>query len=89
MEKELLLEIEKLARQLLTPSQIGSLLELTGEQVASFSNPWSELGKLYRKVLAECAKNLHEKTLLLADMGSPSAIESANDWLRTAQISIE
>ena len=45
--------------------------------------------KEYRKVLAERAKDLHEKTLRLADVGSPSALEEANNWLRTAQISIE
>ncbi len=89
MEKELLQKIEALARLLLTPEQIGSLLELSGEQVAEFSNQWSETGRMYRRILAEKAKDLHEKTLRLADVGSPSAIENANKWLVTAQISIE
>ena len=44
---------------------------------------------MYRRVLAERARDLHEKTLKLADIGSPSAIESANNWLQTANISIE
>ena len=89
MEKELLQKIEALARLLLTPEQIGSLLELSGEQVAEFGNQWSQVGQLYRRVLAEKAKDLHEKTLRLADVGSPSAIEDANRWLVTAQISIQ
>lgn len=89
MEKELLQKAEPLARLLLTPSQIGDLLGLSGEEVAEFQNQWSEAGKMYRRVLAERARDLHEKTLRLADVGSPTAIDEANQWLRTAQISIE
>lgn len=89
MEKELLQKAEPLARLLLTPSQIGDLLGLNAEDVAEFSNPWKDAGKMYRRVLAERARDLHEKTLKLADIGSPSAIESANNWLQTANISIE
>ena len=89
MEKELLQTAEPLARLLLTPSQIGDLLGLSGEEVAEFQNQWSEAGKMYRRVLAERARDLHEKTLRLADVGSPTAIDEANQWLRTAQISIE
>ena len=89
MEKELLQKVDRLARLLLTPQEIGALLELSHEQLAEFQNPWSEAGKLYRHILAERARDLHEKTLRLADVGSPSALEAANDWLRTAQISIE
>lgn len=44
---------------------------------------------MYRRVLAEQSKDLHEKTLRLASVGSPTAIEKANEWLRAAQISIE
>lgn len=89
MEQELLQQIEPLARLLLTPSQIGDLLGLSGEQVAELQNPYREAGRMYRRVLAERARDLHEKTLRLADVGSPSALEDANAWLRTAQISIE
>lgn len=89
MEKELLQRAEPLARLLLTPSQIGDLLGLSGEEVAEFQNQWSEAGKMYRRVLAERARDLHEKTLRLADVGSPTAIDEANQWLRSAQISIE
>lgn len=89
MEKELLQKAEPLARLLLTPSQIGDLLGLSGEEVAEFQNQWSEAGRMYRRVLAERARDLHEKTLRLADVGSPTAIDEANQWLRTAQISIE
>lgn len=89
MEKELLQKIEELARLLLTPEQISVLLGLTPEESALFSNPFSEVGKLYRKVLAEKARDLHEKTLRLADVGSPTALEDANAFLRTAQIAIE
>lgn len=89
MEKELLQKAEPLARLLLTPSQIGDLLGLSGEEVAEFQNQWSEAGKMYRRVLAESARDLHEKTLRLADVGSPTAIDEANQWLRSAQISIE
>ena len=89
MEPELLKKIEDLAKLLLTPSQIGNLLGLNGEQVAEFGNQWSQVGQLYRRVLAEKAKDLHEKTLQLADIGSPSAVEEANKWLRSAIISIE
>lgn len=89
MEQVLLQEIEKLARLLMTPQQIGSLLGLSGETVAEFSNEFSEVGQLYRKVLAERARELHEKTLRLADVGSPTAIENAVTWLRQAINSIE
>lgn len=89
MEKELLQKIEPLARLLLTPTQIGDLLGLSGEDVAEMQNPYREAGKMYRRVLAERARDLHEKTLRLADVGSPTAIDEANQWLRTAQISIE
>jgi hypothetical protein len=89
MEQALLQKAETLARILLTPSQIGDLLGLSGEEVAEFQNQWSDAGRMYRRVLAERAKDLHEKTLRLADVGSPTAIDVANQWLRTAQISIE
>ena len=89
MDEALLQKIEQLARLLLTPSEIGSLLGLNAEQVAALSNPWSDAGKMYRRILAERAKDLHEKTLRLADVGSPPALEKANEWLRSAQISIE
>lgn len=89
MEQELLQKIEELSRLLLTPQQIGDLLMLNDEQVAAFSNPYSPVGQMYRRVLAEKARELHEKTLRLADVGSPTAIDSANAWLRQAQISIE
>ena len=78
-----------MARLLLTPAQIGDLMGLNGEQLAEFQNPWSDAGKMYRRILAERAKDLHENTLRLGDVGSPSALEDANAWLRTAQISIE
>ena len=89
MEKELLQKIEQLARLLLTPQQICDLLMLSGEELAQFNNPFCELGKLYRRVLAEKARDLHEKTLRLADVGSPTAIDEANRYLRDAQISID
>lgn len=73
----------------MTPSQIGDLLGLNGDEVAEFLNPWSEVGKLYRRVLAERALDLHQKTLRLADVGSPTAIEAANEYLKAAQIAIE
>ena len=57
--------------------------------VAEFLNEFRPAGKMYRRVLAERARDLHEKTLRLADVGSPTAIEKASEWLRTAQISIE
>ena len=89
MEQELLQKAEELAKLLLTPQQIGSLLGLNGEQIAEFSNEFKPAGKMYRRVLAEQSKDLHEKTLRLASVGSPTAIEKANEWLRAAQISIE
>ena len=89
MEQELLHKIEPLARLLLTPAQIGALLGLTDAEVAEMQNPYKEAGKMYRRILAERARDLHEKTLRLADVGSPTAIDEANQWLRTAQISIE
>lgn len=82
-------KIEQLAKLLLTPSQIGDLLELGYEDVAELQNPYKEAGRLYRRVIAERARDLHEKTLRLADVGSPTAIEQASQWLRTAIISIE
>ena len=89
MDKELLPRIEELANLLLTPSQIGDLLDLNGEQVAEFQNPWSETGKLYRKILAEKSRILHERILRLADVGSPSALEAANEYLRSCQIALD
>lgn len=89
MEEELLQKIEPLARLLLTPRQIGDLLGLGEEQVAELQSQYSQAGRMYRRVLAEKARDLHEKTLRLADVGAPSALEEANAWLRTAQIAIE
>ncbi len=89
MEQELLQKAEKLARLLLTPQQIGNLLGLNGDEVAEFSNEFKPAGQMYRRVLAEQAKELHEKTLRLAQVGSPTAIDQANQWLRAALISIE
>jgi hypothetical protein len=89
MEKELLQKIEPLARLLLTPRQIGDLLELDEEQVAEISSQYSQAGRMYRRILAEKARELHEKTLRLADVGAPTALEEANAWLRTAQIAVE
>lgn len=74
---------------LLTPEQISALLGLNGEQEAEFSNPFSETGRMYRRVLAERAARLHEVTLRLAEVGSPSAIADANEFLRNAQTAIE
>lgn len=89
MEPELLQKIEQLARLLLTPQQIGDLLGLDNEEVAAFTNPYSEVGMLYRKILAEQAKDIHAKTMQLASVGSPSALEQAADWLKSAMNSIE
>lgn len=73
----------------MTPEQIGDLLGLSGDEVAEIKNPWTEVGIVYRQVLAEKTLELHEKTLKLADVGSPTAIEKANEWLQSALISIE
>ena len=73
----------------MTPQQISVLLGLNGEQEAELINPYGEAGRLYRRVLAEKARDIHEKTLRLADVGSPSALEDANAYLRAAQIAIE
>jgi hypothetical protein len=89
MEKELSQKIEELAGLLLTPQQIGDLLGLSSEEVASFQNPYSETGRMYRKILAEKARDLHEKTLKLSEVGSPTAIERAAEWLSQATGSIE
>lgn len=89
MEEELLRKAEQLARLLLTPEEIGDLMALESEQVAEFSNPYSDAGRMYRRVLAEKSKELHEQTLRLASVGSPSAVEEANGYLRKAQASIE
>ena len=89
MEQELYQKIQELARLILTPEQIGDLLGLSSEERAQFSNPFSPIGRMYRTVLAEEAKKLHEQTLQLARVGSPTALEQAAQWLRTAQNSIE
>ena len=85
----MLTQIEPLARLLLTPDEIGAILELTEEQVNEFANPFSGVGRLYRRVLAERARDLHAKTLSLADVGSPTALDEANRYLRLAQNAIE
>ncbi len=74
---------------LLTPQQIGDLLGLKSEEVAAFSNPYCEIGRAYRRVLAEKAREIHGKTMQLASVGSPTALEQAAEWLMTAQNSIE
>lgn len=89
MEEELLQQIEPLARLLLSPGEIGAILGLTEEQVNDFASQYSAVGQLYRRVLAERARDLHEKTLRLADVGSPTAIDEANRYLRIAQNAIE
>ncbi|MCH3994139.1 MAG: hypothetical protein LKE54_03640 [Prevotella sp.] len=62
---------------------------MSPDEVSEFSNPYSETGKLYRKVLAEKSKEIHEQTLKLASVGSPTALESAGNWLDIALTSIE
>ena len=82
-------QIEEYAALLLTPQQIGDLLGLESDEVSAFSNPYSEIGKVYRRVLAEKAYEIHSKTMQLASVGSPTALDQAADWLKTAQNSIE
>lgn len=73
----------------MTPQQISDLLGLSGEQEAEFHNQFCETGRMYRRVLAEKARDLHEMTLRLAEVGSPSAIADAVGFLTTAQIALE
>lgn len=74
---------------LLSPEQIGDLLGFDEATVSDFKNPYTPLGRLYRKCLTMRARELHEQTMKLALIGSPTALESANQWLRQAQHSIE
>lgn len=78
-----------MAMILLSPEQIGSLLGFDEETISEFKNPYSPLGRLYRKCLAKRARELHDQTMKLALIGSPTALEAANLWLRQAQHSIE
>lgn len=87
--EEMETKVEYLAMLLLTPEQIGSLLEFDEQTVAEFHNPYSRWGKIYRKCLARKAKDLHEQTMRLAMVGSPTAVDAANEWLRQAKNSIE
>ena len=89
MEQVSLQKIRELASLLLTPEQIGDLLGLSTEERAQFLNPFSEIGRMYRLVLAEEAQKLHKQTLELAPVGSPTALEKAAEWLQRAQSSIE
>lgn len=73
----------------MTPQQISDLLGLNGDVLAQFTNPFSELGKMYRRIIAQRTKELHEKTLELANVGSPTAIDEANRYLRDAQVAID
>lgn len=82
-------KVERLAMLLMTPEQIGSLLGFDEEKVSEFRNPFSPMGKLYRQCIARQAEMLHEQTMKLAMVGSPTAMEAAVDWLRQAQNSIE
>lgn len=74
---------------LMTPEQIGSLLGFDEEKVSEFRNPFSPMGRLYRQCIARQAEVMHEQTMKLAMVGSPTAMEAAVDWLRQAQNSIE
>ena len=87
--EEMETKVEHLAMLLLTPEQIGSLLEFDEEKVSEFRNPFSPMGRLYRQCIARQAEMLHEQTMKLAMVGSPTAMEAAVDWLRQAQNSIE
>ncbi len=87
--EEMETKVEHLAMLLLTPEQIGSLLEFDEEKVSEFRNPFSPMGRLYRQCIARQAEMLHEQTMKLAMVGSPTAMEAAVDWLRQAQTSIE
>jgi len=44
---------------------------------------------MYRKVLAQQARGLHRQTLKLAQVGSPTATDEANKYLRDALIAID
>lgn len=87
--EEMETKVEHLAMLLLTPEQIGSLLEFDEQTVAEFHNPFSPMGRLYRQCIARQAEALHEQTMKLAMVGSPTAVDAANEWLRQAQNSIE
>lgn len=83
---EQLQKVEELAKLLLTPSEIVALLGIEPKYAQLFEDEYTDVGRVYRKVLAEKAKELHEQTLKLASVGSPTAIETANEWLRQAKL---
>lgn len=89
MDEELLQKIEELAYLMMTPQQIGDLLDLNGDQVSMLSNRFCPIGKMYRKVLVQQARELHRQTLKLAQVGSPTATDEANKYLRDALIAID
>ena len=78
---EQLQKVEELAKLLLTPSEIVALLGIEPKYAQLFEDEYTDVGRVYRKVLAEKAKELHEQTF-----GSPTAIETANEWLRQAKL---
>ena len=90
MEEELLLKkIEELALLLLTRQQVADILELDSWHAEQLANPYTPVGRVYRRALARKARDLHEKTLRLADVGAPSALQEAIGWLKTAILSAD
>lgn len=88
MEKEYQQKIEQMARLLLTPQQIADILGLDFEAASRLSSQYSEEGRTYRRVVAEKAMELHEKTMALANVGSPTAMEEANAYLRSVMVAL-
>jgi len=84
MSDELLLKITELASALMTPEEIGCLLDLNNSEVYSMkSKPDSQISKAYRKGRLQTKLELRKKIIQLAKAGSPQAELLADKYLKT------
>lgn len=84
MSDEHLAQITEMAQALLTPEEIGCLLDLPNSDVYSMkSKPDSTIAKAYRKGRLLTKLELRKKIIQLAKMGSPQAEMLADKYLKS------
>lgn len=78
-EKEILTQIEKFASIYLKISDIAVILDIPAEVLRSdIADRGTDVSKAYRRGKAGSKVKLHSQEMMLAQVGSPLAIENAH-----------
>ena len=78
-EKEILTQIEKFASIYLKRSDIAVILDIPAEVLRSdIADRGTDVSKAYRRGKAASKVKLHSQEMMLAQVGSPLAIENAH-----------